>query len=415
MFRGSATPARIVKVLHDDKVIANASADARKAAVPATPAPSTFTVSLWVKPDAETPIPAETQSGFSNLYTTRNDIIFPAQGSESGLGEGHAGGGFAVGTNGVCVYEHSGQYFVPILAHAAPIRDWTFVTVVYDKGSTFLYLNGKLAHTGLKTAYQVRPGEPNTNYRGSIGGFRRVWRALPADEVLELMKSGGPPGDPATGDPVNPLQLVRDEAGKVRALAWRAGNYKLEAATGPSLGMTVPALMAPQEIGGAWTASFPPESGAPANVTIDQLASLTGQTDPTIKYFSGTVTYTKAFDLPAAALAPDRRLFLDLGEVGSLAEVTLNGKNLGTLWCKPFRLDVSGIVKGGANRLQVRVTNVWHNRLVGQRLAPQAFNSPTAEKIWTSMMPDYGANEPLFPTGLIGPVILRQAAIVEVR
>jgi len=409
VFRDAATPSRVVKVTHDGKTIANAVAD-DKAAL-AAPAPNTFTVAVWAKPKTESTMSGEAKAGFGALYTPRSDIIFHAQGDSFGLGKGHAGSGLAVGTNGVGVYEHSADYFAPILEYSTPISDWVHVAVVYNQGQTSLYLNGKLAHTGLKTDYDVRPGEPNTTYNGGISGFRRLLRALPASDIVELMKSTGPGG--STGAVEDPLELTRGPNGELQALAWQAGRYTLESATGSPLDLTVPPIMPAWQVAGPWTLAFPPASGAPARTTLAALASLSEQTEPTIKYFSGTMTYSNVIDIPASALGSDRRLDLDLGDVGSLAEVCLNGRNLGTLWSKPFRLDISGAAKPGANHLQVRVTNVWHNRLVGQRLKPQAFTGPEVEKIWTSMMPDYGPNEPLFPTGLIGPVTLHQAVIIN--
>ena len=157
VFRGAARANRIVKVLREGKTIINAQSDAPLTTNPAQ-APSTFTVSLWANPKTATTMPAQTQSGFSDLYTPRNDIIFPTQGDTFGQGAGYAGSGLSVGTNGVVVYEHSGQYFVPILAFATPIRDWTHIAVVYDGGQTRLFLNGKWVHSGLKTSYKVRPG-----------------------------------------------------------------------------------------------------------------------------------------------------------------------------------------------------------------------------------------------------------------
>ncbi len=411
VFRGAAAPSRIVRVMQNGLPIANAMAG--KAASLAAPVPSTFTVACWVKPNTETTMPNEAKAGFSDLYTKRNDIIFPAQGELLGMGRGHAGSGLAVGTNGVAVYEHSGNYFPPILAYPTSINDWVHVAVVYDQGQTSLFLNGKLVHTGLKSDYDVRPGEPNTVYNGSLSGFRRFLRPLRASEVMELMKSTGPGG--SCGVAENPLELTRGATGEVQALAWQAGRYSLESATGSPMDLTVPPLLPTWRVEGPWKVSFPHASGAPATMTLDPLASLTSQSDPTIKYFSGTVTYSTVMDIPATALGNNHRLDLDLGEVGSLAEVTLNGKNLGTLWSKPFRLDLSGAAKAGANQLQVRVTNVWHNRLVGQRLMPEAFSGPDVEKIWTSMMPEYGPNEPLFPTGLIGPVTLHPAVMINLR
>ncbi len=114
-------------------------------------------------------------------------------------------------------------------------------------------------------------------------------------------------------------------------------------------------------------------------------------------------------------LAKNRRLYLDLGDVQSLAEVSLNGKNLGTLWKLPFVLDITDAARPGANQLEVRVTNVWHNRLVGQKTQPAAFLAPGIENPSATVMPKYRPGETLFPSGLLGPVTLRQAVFLPVR
>src|SRR5207253_1544301 len=98
------------------------------------------------------------------------------------------------------------------------------------------------------------------------------------------------------------------------------------------------------------------------------------------------------------------KLWLDLGGVKNLAEISVNGKGLGIVWKAPFRVDVTGTLKPGANALQVKVTNLWVNRLIGDA-------QPGATKYTYTTMPFYRANSPLLPSGLLGPVqILRVAA-----
>ena len=92
--------------------------------------------------------------------------------------------------------------------------------------------------------------------------------------------------------------------------------------------------------------------------------------DPGVKYYSGTVTYRKDVEVPAAFLSADRRVILDLGKVMNLAVVTVNGKKLGVTWYPPFRLDVTSALKAGANTVEIAVTNTWHNRLIGDEQEP---------------------------------------------
>ncbi|RYG65751.1 hypothetical protein EON80_16745 [bacterium] len=232
-------------------------------------------------------------------------------------------------------------------------------------------------------------------------------------EVLQLTKATSP-GDVAGNAFKEPIQLVRTKSG-VEAIVWQPGHYTLQSASGPAKTLNVAPFTTSYAVKGSWQVNFPATSGAPANLTLEGLTSLTEHADPTVKYFSGTASYHKTFPVPASALAAGKRLYIDLGETASLAEVTLNGKNLGTLWAAPFTLDITAAAKVGDNDLQVRVTNTWHNRLVGEKRSPQSFQGAGVERVWTSSMPDYGPNEPLFPAGLIGPVTLRQAVNINVH
>ena len=94
---------------------------------------------------------------------------------------------------------------------------------------------------------------------------------------------------------------------------------------------------------------FQPGRGAPAKITLDELSSWSESGDAGVKYFSGTATYTKTIEAPAGWFKTGARLWLDLGEVKNLAEVSVNGKPLGIVWKPPFRVDVTGALKPGAN------------------------------------------------------------------
>lgn len=149
---------------------------------------------------------------------------------------------------------------------------------------------------------------------------------------------------------------------------------------------------------GPWDVSFQPGRGAPAKATLERLASWHESTDPGVKYFSGTGTYTKTIRTPAEWFAPGARLWLDLGDVENLAEVSVNGKPLGIVWKAPFRVEVTGALKPGENSLAIAVTNLWVNRLIGDQ-QPGA-----TEKYTFTTQRFYRANSPLKPSGLLGPV-----------
>jgi hypothetical protein len=150
---------------------------------------------------------------------------------------------------------------------------------------------------------------------------------------------------------------------------------------------------------GPWDVTFPPDRGAPPKARFTTLASWTTQTEPGIKYFSGTATYVTRFPAKGDWKSKGSHAWLDLGDVKNIAVVTLNGHMLGTLWKAPFRIDMTGALKTGENHLEVQVTNLWPNRLIGDK-------QPGAQRIAFTTFDPYKADSPLLPSGLIGPVTI---------
>ena len=119
--------------------------------------------------------------------------------------------------------------------------------------------------------------------------------------------------------------------------------------------------------------AFPPNLGAPAEVTLPKLVSLHEHPEPGVRYFSGTAAYHGMPTVPSGVAAADRRLFLDLGRVEVLAEVLLDGRSLGAVWKPPYRVEVGDALRAGENRLEIRVTNLWPNRLIGDEQLPEEY------------------------------------------
>jgi hypothetical protein len=149
---------------------------------------------------------------------------------------------------------------------------------------------------------------------------------------------------------------------------------------------------------GPWNLTFEPERGAPAKITLNTLASWSDSADEGVKYFSGAGTYTKTIEAPPAWFQRGARLSIDLGEVRNLAEVSVNGKSLDVVWKKPYRVDVTEALRPGSNMVEIKVTNAWANRIIGDR-------QPNAAKTYTFTSPKfYKADSKLWPSGLLGPV-----------
>jgi hypothetical protein len=149
-----------------------------------------------------------------------------------------------------------------------------------------------------------------------------------------------------------------------------------------------------------WNVTFEPNRGAPATLTFDRLASWSDSPNMGVKYFSGTATYSKTIDLPAADFTPNAHFWFDLGDVKEVARIAANGKDLGIVWKTPFRVDATGALKPGPNKIVIRVTNLWVNRMIGDQ---QPWSSK--KYAFTDITP-YRVDSPLLPSGLLGPVHL---------
>lgn len=156
-----------------------------------------------------------------------------------------------------------------------------------------------------------------------------------------------------------------------------------------------------QKIQGGWVVFFPENWGAPSQVAMPELKSWTEQPDEGVQFFSGTVTYRKELELKKTQLAPNTSLWLDLGEVKDIAEVVVNGTVMDTLWKAPYRVDISKAAKVGKNKLEIRVTNQWDNRIAGDAKLPAEKKLLKA----TGGIRLGGAPKPK-TSGLLGPVVL---------
>jgi hypothetical protein len=172
--------------------------------------------------------------------------------------------------------------------------------------------------------------------------------------------------------------------------------------SGPDLRVPAHAETSLASVTGPWQLQFQEGRGAPAAAQRATLGSWSESSDPGIKYFSGTATYTTTVKAGAGWLSRGTRLWLDLGEVKNIADVTLNGQDLGILWKPPFRVDMTDALKRGNNLLQIKVTNLWVNRLIGDR------QPNTAQKFTFTTQAFYKADSPLLPSGLLGPVRIVQ-------
>ncbi len=221
-------------------------------------------------------------------------------------------------------------------------------------------------------------------------------------------------------------ELWHPETGKIEPVSYQIANSRTKIplhlepddaifvvfrkkADQPSYTLPQPVETKLTTIEGAWNVSFQPDRGAPAQISLEELTSWSENSNPGIKYFSGTGTYTKTIQAPDEWFESDTQLWIDLGDVKNLAEVLVNGKPLGIVWKKPFRINATGVLKPGENTLEFRITNLWVNRLIGDQ-------QPGITKKYTyTTQAFYQANSPLLPSGLLGPVQILSVSDIETK
>ncbi|WP_083692301.1 glycosyl hydrolase [Seonamhaeicola sp. S2-3] len=174
------------------------------------------------------------------------------------------------------------------------------------------------------------------------------------------------------------------------------GKITFEDASGETKTAKVTSIPTPIDLSNLWEVEFSVASEKNINETFNALISWSNHKDERIQHFSGTATYTKAFELSDDLLQNnDKGLELDLGSVAVIAEVSINGKKVSTLWKPPFRTNIDGFVKKGKNILEVKVTNLWPNKLIGDENLPLDYERK-GDKI--KKLPDWLLNDTKRPS-----------------
>jgi hypothetical protein len=274
------------------------------------------------------------------------------------------------------------------------------------------------------------------------GRHTRVPLNLSAEKSIFVVfrHPGKPAPDPviraetSSGDP-----LVFDKSNTAGFLTWRNGVHTLRHTSGKSRKVEVADIPTPLQLSGPWDVSFQKNRGAPETARFDKLISWPRHNDPGVKYFSGTATYSIKFGATKDILKKNQQIWLDLGKVDVIAQVRVNGKDLGVLWHSPFMVDVTDALRAGTNTLQVDVTNLWINRLIGDEQYPddRKWNNetegkfpnrtlaewpdwlltgkqrPVKERVTFTTWRHWGKDDKLQSSGLIGPVKLRCAQRIK--
>ncbi len=446
VFRNPASAISVRSITKEGLPLMKTSDFAADTAAPYRDVTDHFTISVWIKPEieigAQGGLPQETTRGTAGANASCF-VVHPPEGH--GLyGEGHSAVGLAAGRDGIVVYERARELFAPVLVASQPMSGWNHLAVVYRAGIPSLYFNGKLIRTGQSTGLIVHPGlgAPDGNIRfvhfeGDDTRPALITEALNEERIRQLAAVLPEPELPS------PVELASGGF-----LVWQNGEYRLGDGMSRITPLRVTGLSDPTLLRGPWRVTFPPRLGAPAEINLAELISLHLHEDPGVKYFSGTASYHKTFSLSAATLAGNKKLFLDLGRVEVLAEVLVNGRNLGIAWKPPYRLDITGAVRSGKNQVEIQVTNLWPNRLVGDEQLPEEYAygpvrsgptsggggmvqanaireipkwfmegkpKPEGQRVAFTVWRHWRKDSPLLASGLLGPVRLLNATPLAVK
>lgn len=282
-------------------------------------------------------------------------------------------------------------------------------SVAYGKGKVFCGVNLETAFADMKVTPDVAGLEPKK--------FPWIHRTATEGDVYFISNQGDQaasvePGfrvagrqpelwDAATAER-RELPEFRVENGRTMVPLQFAPRQSLFVVFRKPAATTVPGrknFPAPATLGsldGEWAVHFDPKWGGPESVVFSKLEDWTLRPEEGIKYYSGTAVYRKTFDLPESA--GRGRMFLDLGEVHSMARVRLNGQDMGLVWAAPWRVDITGKAKPKGNELEIEVVNTWLNRLAGDLKLPES-----ERHTWIAI-DTIGAHPKLLPAGLLGPV-----------
>ena len=229
--------------------------------------------------------------------------------------------------------------------------------------------------------------------------------------------------------------------GKFESLISVSGQYTIQTSGNRRFKIELSKLPEPIKVSGPWEVRFAPNWGAPPRVQFPELTSWSDHNDSGIRYFSGKATYHKKITIPSEMIQNDRLIYLNLGEVEVMAIVKLNGKELGILWKKPYRIDITTAAQAGENSLEITVVNLWPNRLIGDEFLPEDRNwseegaaTPTSKSVMQSLkeypqwfldgkpsptgrftfsiIKVWSKDDALRRSGLLGPVVLHVMAKV---
>lgn len=189
----------------------------------------------------------------------------------------------------------------------------------------------------------------------------------------------------------------------------KSGNYTVLFSNNKEKKFTVVPVSLSDTLASGWKVYFNPAWGGPGVVNFDTLKSWTKSNVNGIKYYSGTAIYKNIFYLNKEEINDRRQVILDLNTVFNIATVKINGRQEEILWKYPFSLDISSFIKPGDNTIEIKIINLWPNRIIGDQYLP-------SDKRYThSNVIKFTKDYPLLPSGLIGPAVIKFKPVIKVK
>lgn len=391
---------------------------------------SNFSISCWIKPETDIAISEEHEMGDMR---TRFFAVYPLNG-EQRYGQGHSVVGLSVGRNGIVVYERSTSNKA-VYRKALPLSGWLHLALIYQDNKPRIWINGEFAGEGTTSDnivhYTVDTSDllaKADTYEGEMCGFQTYPSTISEEQIIQIYQKGMP-------------KLYQQENmfyswyPEDKFIAWKTGTYEfINKRT--CLRKQIEQLPARIALDGSWTLRFPEKKGAPKEIVLPELHSLRLEKDFGVRHFSGTITYSYTLPIPEEYLQEEYCLRLDLGRVEVIAEISVNGKYVTTCWAPPYCADIQTLLHKGDNIIEIRVTNLWVNRLIGDEYLPveNEYNyqkpvnkyvaagnggikklpewylngqpKPDGGRVAFTTWKHYDQNSPLVESGLLGPVVL---------
>jgi hypothetical protein len=278
--------------------------------------------------------------------------------------------------------------------HMQPQR-WNAVTGEIHDIAQFQIINNRITTSmtlnGLESSFFVFKKPNETRYTKS---------QAPKASIKNIIKQGASIW----------LASSFDDMGNAVLEVTDNGEYQINTSTGATRTLEVNDIPAPIELNKSWLLTFEKNRDVPTELTLSKLSSLTALEPIALQHYSGTISYETTFTLDETLLRDDQILQLDLGQVGVIARVALNGKNLGEFWSRPMIVNISDAAQAGNNILTVEVATTWLNRLIGDLKYPVQFPDSMQPKSFSTAVtfePKITKNDQLQMSGLIGPVTIK--------